>query len=797
MQTKFISKEAPYKSMYSCDSSNKFLCRIEKQRLKDECLYPLDLRPYVAGPCKHFSYRGRSLWLDAVAHHQFLAGLNNNAGVFTVETYEAILDQCSRASGESRQLKPNRTQENTENELVTRTSASTILESDQALNKLTIDLSYFERRVYDRFKIPLILILNWNGKQYKAETRDISKTGIQLRLNVPIDVELNDTVTINISPLLNCKLDHLKICYRVVRIRRLLKDTLLGLQCIENNAKDGLTVINDFVTAARNTAPSDHADPQDALLTAQTLLAERFYMRSTSILPFFLFERSNSTSPLKILFSNQVNQHFLDVFKNINGSYDFSSLVTPTRIKLLTRLAMRDSKAETLIAVYRTSQYGSPQVKADLECKNHKHWYRLLLTISNQSIFRIFKIVARLARHPVDMRIEDALKPLNDNNMYARQLIGDAKNLTIVGALIDVTNQFDYSTPDRERINSELLEQPVICHADEQPYAPPTLVPIHYIQENRSEDRYLGKIDVELVIAGLLYKGVTHDVSHHGLSIALNDPYAPHINHNQAIISFPKLEKAALGRFRLKGIFKNVPAQLVGGPTHGEQLLHFKICDSDKGKQFAKAFSEILEKRLSNLNIDESHALRAATSRLYSSIFIESSSTLPLFVYQKSQNDWSLKFGISTSPTPLVDYFEVADGKFDFSVFTHNNRLQHLIQQVTEYGSSEIILYLCKERCRNSPTFKIRSIIDNEIDNETIHKQYLNQQMNHNFRCIKVILNRPHIPPKEEIDQAIDRLIQLSPRKCERIKEDFTNLVAIGDIFDITGLIADLYPENR
>ncbi|MEW8535870.1 MAG: PilZ domain-containing protein [Candidatus Thiodiazotropha endolucinida] len=798
MQTKRIRSERTISARQVPNDSNEFLQRVERQRLDSECLRPLDLRSHVKHPCKRFSYRGRTLWLDPEGHQLFLDGLKKNAGVFTVETYESILRQVAGEVTKSAQVNNagNRDSDTAGSQIIPVLLSSNALVSDRAVNNLAIDLSYFEKRVYDRFKISLNMDVIWNGQTYEAETRDISQSGLQLRVKMPIDISESDLVRVDVMPSVGRQLDHPELDYRVVRIRRLLNDTLLALQCIESEAKDGLTVISDHIKTSTKAALAEQTDPEDALLTVQALLAERFYMRSTSILPFFIFECQDGESPLRIIFGNQVNKRSLNVFGNSQGNYDFTPLVTPKRIKLLTRLALRDSKADTLIAVYRSPEHAEPQVIADLECKNYKQWCRLLTRYSDQPGFRIFKVVARVARRPVEMRIEDALDPLPDqSDKFVRKLLMDAIALSIVGAMIDVTDQVR-NWPHDDSFDRNLYEEPIIYGDDQQSLEPPQMVPIHYIQENRSEDRFLGQMQVEVGVAGRLYLGKTRDVSAHGLSVEIADSSLALVSERKATITFPKLEARSSSLARIKGTFRNVPAEIVGGPANGEQLLRLKISNANKGRQFSNAFSGFLAKRQSGLLLETSHTLRAATSRLYSSIFIESSSTLPVFIYCRSQNDWTFRLGITASPSPLVNYFEVADGEFDFSVLTMNGRLQRIMQEVIEQGSAEIILYLSKERRGSIPEFEIKSLAEFEISDETQRTDFVHHAMGHDFRCIKIVVNHPDVPPKAEIEQAIDRLVQLSPGRCERLKTDFNNLIAIGDVVDITGLVEDVWNET-
>ncbi|MEN8179528.1 MAG: PilZ domain-containing protein [Pseudomonadota bacterium] len=777
-------------------AAEEFLHRAERQRLESECLRPLDLRPNVNGSCKRFSYRGRSLWLDPTAHQLFLEGLKHNAGVFTVETYESILMQCNDAIHASDQVLEAElpTDDRTEPALINANSTESPIEPKRISHNLAFDLSYFEKRIYDRFKLTLNMRLLWDGQVFPAETRDISISGLQLRLKMPVEVKVGDLVRVDVSPSTERTLEQPKLDYRVVRTRRLLNDTLLALQCVETEPKDSLIVIASHIASSDEAAIIQQADPEDTLLTAQALLSERFYMRSTTILPFFLFKDRDADSPPLIIFSNQVNQQPLQAFEISPGQYNFRSLITPKRIKLLQRLAARDSKADTLIAVHRSPHDKTPQVRADLECKNHKHWCRLLMKYTDQPEFRVFKVVARTARRPVAMRIEEAVGPLAEQGEdFVRKLLLDANALSIVGALIDVTEQIrEWSLVACSSAQSS-YEDPIICEDDQQPLSTPQLVPIRYIQENRSETRFLGRMRVDIRVEDRTYKVETRDVSAHGLSVIVAEPDIAIESDQTVTITFPELQAQSSGLARIQGTFRNVPAEIVGRLGDGEQYLRLRIRNTSKGRQFANAFSSYLAEHQSDLRMETSHTLRTATSRLYSSIFVESSSTLPVFIYRRSPKDWTFRLGLVSSPSPLTGFFEVADGEFDFDVLTSNGRLDRLMQDVTESGSGDITIYLSKERRTDSPSFMLHSLADFEITDNASRRSFVRQALEHDFRCVKIVASLPNVPPQAEIEQAIDRLVQLSPGKSERLKSDFENLIAIGDVMDVTGLAEDIW----
>ena len=433
---------------------------------------------------------------------------------------------------------------------------------------------------------------------------------------------------------------------------------------------------------------------------------------------------------------------------------------------------------------------------ADLECKNHKHWCRLLLQHADQPDFRVFKVVARRAQKPVAMRLADAVRPLSqhDNELLNRLLL-DANALSIVGALIDVTDIIKGWNLEAYGADTDSEETPLHDYDDTRALPSPLLVPVRYIQENRSEPRYLGQMRVKIHLTDKVVAVETQDLSVHGMSVVVSDPSIEVKSGQSIAITIPHLEARSKGMARLKGVFRMVPAKVVGvlADKSGGKRLRIRVSNDAEGDRFTTAFSEYLAQRESQLPIDKSHAMRAATSRLYSSIFIESSSTLPVFIYQKFDKDWGYRLGLVSSPSPLTNFFEIADGEFDFSAIGSQDRLVRLMQRVKEHGRAELTLYVQKIRQREAPTFVIRSLADDEVSDTMPRDAFVHQALNHDFRCMRLVVSAPDIPPQLEIEQAIDRLVHLSPGKSERLKAEFSRLVAIGDLADVTGQVEDIW----
>jgi hypothetical protein len=408
----------------------------------------------------------------------------------------------------------------------------------------------------------------------------------------------------------------------------------------------------------------------------------------------------------------------------------------------------------------------------------------------------VFKLVARHAHRPTPMRLYDAVEPLTAHaDDLAEALLRDAGSLHIAGALIDVTPQIRGWRLDTRAAEGAAETDPNQCHADPRALPPPQVLPIRYIQENRSETRFRGRVPVAIHAAGETYQGETRDLSAHGLSVVPADAGVP-LGEGAALeVTFPSLESKGSTLDRMRGTFREVPTEVAGAVPGEEPRLRLRVIDDRRGRRFANGFAELVTQRRSRLAKEVSHALRAATSRLYSSIFVESSSTVPLFVFPGSAGDWSFKLGLVPSPAPIVGFFEIADGVLDFSPLGLDGRLDRLMRQVAQAGSAEIAVYLYKERRTDRPGFVLRSWADGDTADEAARRAFIRRALGQDFRCVKMAVARPAMPPAAEIEQAVDRLTRLSPAKGQRLTAEFANLQAIGDLVDITGLIQDFWVE--
>lgn len=767
--------------------SKQFLARVEQQRKERECFCLLDLRKLSSNFCRCYSYRGRSMWLDAAAQKKFMVGLEANNGVFTVGSYEEILNayQTRDPETETSKVKGNRSDPFSE---VKKASSGM---HRQTGHSSVFEFGYFEKRVGGRVRHVTPILLLASGKVIPAETRNISFRGLKIRAKTAIQVQAGDLIKIKVSPTVVSGEKLSEASYRVVRAELLLSDTILSLACEENEPNETVNYFQQIVSSyTGKSLASSSLDAEDALLTSHSALAERYYMRSSTIIPLFLFKTSTRAVPLKIVFSNQNNLQSLAAFETSPGSPDLSPLARHSFIKLLVKLARRDSQTDALLAVCRSEPGAPPITLIQSELKESDDWYRFLSSHIDQPGFFVFKVVARHIHSPNSHRILSDLDQLATKSTdLAEKLTKEAENLYIAGSLVDVTEQirsWDF-TPFRPDNPAEASLHTIPNKAAE-PLPAPEIWPVSFIEEKRSENRFTGQIRVSISIDGDNHGARTRDLSIRGLSVFSDDPGIPVESGAKLLVSFPDMKKGPHLIKNLRTSYRDVPYELINVERGNPTLLRMKQLSDGESNRFSRAISNFIEQQRSKLPIELSHLYRSTASRFYSSHFIESSVTIPLFLLQKStERQLTIKIGKVQSPSYLTGFFEIADGEFDFGILSDQRRLEKLVRKIELDGRAEITLFLYKEQIPGTSRFRILQVEERIADKCRLQASFVNRSIGTDFRYVKLVASRPQLPPRVEIQQAVERLQSAPKSKTDQLMSDFSNLVAIGDIVDVTG----------
>lgn len=778
---------------------NAFLERLENLRLQRECFFTLDLRPLSSEFCRRYTYRGRSMWLDDDSRDYFLTSLQQNNGVFTVENHEQILRRLgdlpeAGTNTGAEKLTKWQSQSAFSSEKPWTSRAASRTKDPSAVHSSAFEFGYFEKRSSARIKHTLPLLLILDDRMIPAETRDISESGLQIRTKVPLKVVKGDNVAIRVSPVTGADAaPGSEALYQIVRATSLLGDTILALKCIEKGTNRTVDYLQQLVAINSSNDKKNKLDLEDALLTSYSLLAERFYMRSSSAIPFFLFEVSKSEGPIRLLFSNPSNQKLLQIFELKDGQHDLSMLADHSFLKLVKTLASRDSKVDILVALHRPS----PDEPLAYRFSNLQgpgiEWLRYLADYKETPGFRVFKVVGRPVHRPVPRRVRNDLDKLSAHSTHlAERLLQESDRLIIAGALHDVTAQIQEWSLEAYRSSATAKVAVTKLQYAEVSDKMPEVIPISFVEENRREPRFVSQLVVACKGNNGKFGGRAKDISAHGLSLVCDTP--PPVEAGDRLrISFPNIKAGARLLNLSLSTYQDIPFEVIAVDVRTPTTLRLRQIDSWHGRRFVKAFQKYLDKRRDKLPLELSHLVRSSASKYYSSVFIESTATIPVFIFERPNQKprYAIKAGIAQSPGYLASFFEVAAGEYDFQAFGECSTLTKLLLRLRHQRSVETELMLRKEKIPGTARFRLH-IVDWPMS--TTASNFVNRAAGDDFCCVKLVVCKPQMPPAPEVEQAISRLENYSETKTEELKSEFTNLVAIGDLVDITGQSRLLQP---
>lgn len=673
-------------------AARRFLARVASAYQRRECVRDVDLRDSRQS-CRRYRFRGRVLWLDDESLVIFQDGLKQHAGFFTIGTYLKICGDDEALCGASHAWK-------------------SLLKAHKRLLRdanETIELGYFEKRREIRIKFITRVLLITPARIISARTRDISKSGMQVRTTGGCELSRGDLVEVKLQDVVKPSRDQIR--YRVVSVEQAGNHTRISLQCDEDQINPVAELMSESVSKFNGDSSSYCVDTTDASLTAYALLVERLYSRSTTLIPFLLTQDQNDAYGIDFVWSNQNNQEALAVFEYAPNRYDFSGLVTARMLGYLSRLVAIDGQASLLIAVRRVGATGQVKVLAHSECKRERTWYAYLARYRQQDGFRAFQIVARRVRKAGRKRLMEGLRPLVlVSPGEATRLIGDLARVVAQCGLVDITGEVrDWN-----------------------------LSPYLFAEGGR------GRRDGEVRLS--------------------NPPQGPK-PWQPRILSIAHLDQ----------INEDIHSTMIDNEMLFDQVNH----PSD---EYAAS------------NVD------AIAARLLSAFIAENALALPMVFFGADDRTPHVKIGLTERRSPIARFFETEPASFDFSALTSARRVKTLFHEANEYGRSEMILYLVKERIGREMRFTIWSIADRELLNHEQRQELLDSIVACDFRIFKVVVTRVQPLPEHEIDRALDRLDSYSPRRADALRDEFANVLAVGEVMDATGRFREFkhfYKQRR
>jgi len=788
--TRATQREIVIEQVKAGSASFDFLKKMEARRKKHECVRMVDMRGKVPYECKSYVHKNQVFWMDDISCGIFFKGLKENNNVFTNEIFEQIING-NHTNHKNNQPGNNSTPDIKQRSHQTETGSASTSSFNE--NKFMIEgqdadifyLGYYKRRSENRLKHASEILIHRSGKTVSAKTKDISSTGFKACFQKPVNITAGDEILVTFTGFNNtCKSKLFDVKYTVVGMEYQEPDFIMrAIHSDEkNNAKE---FFNDFINEQQqNIKGRRKLDIEDIRLTAESILTELYYTNTTPTIPFFISESNNKLN-LQTICVNSINKPIIQCFKDNNDSFDFTNLSDHARIKKLTDIVQDDGQKDPIMAVF-TDDNGSPKVMFDYEFESFEVWQIFILDKLNKKNLHLFKVIIRSVSKPDQRKLDQKIDKLKSKSEASvEEMLQFYRKIKKAGVFVDITSELSETIKDT-KLNINFLNK---AHETCTQLENLSGIDVDILQfgytEQRREDRYHVSVDALVHLDKTKIKATTKDISLKGLCVELKSNNLGGCKKGDEVkVDFPVLHQRAKERIQLIDMPYTITCIHY---ENGKPILHFKRVKTKHWNAQTGFFKDMIDRNIDLIKLDTKDIETATKSKLIGSIAVENTATLPLFILKNTEGGGrTASIALPPNPSDLTDFFEVEPGVYDFKPITFPNRLSRLTTNVKTNEPSDLIIYMYKKQVPGIAKFDIYSAIETDFENNEERTEFMNICKEHDYCVIKISVSRVQKPVDLEVISAVEQLQDTAPHGVQRLTNQFNNIIAIGDISDIS-----------
>ncbi|AWB67253.1 hypothetical protein C2869_12745 [Saccharobesus litoralis] len=505
--------------------SDRFLLKMELSRLAKPCLRPIDLRDKSPEPCQLVSIAKVNHYLPSSAAEQLKALIQSYQGVYNFAAYESIMRQFK--------LKP-----------------QTVFESKAQQTEVEQTLALpiiFGRRITrrdERMHYVTDLGFHTRAGAFKAKTRDISASGLQIKLPKTAILETNGLIEVNFLEFAKqYQRDFaFKLTYKVCWQRQEKGENFAGL-AVDNEKQNPALIefLTKFVKGYRRKYRLDACNTLDA---ARNKLFEQFYFYGSQALPMLLNVQGMQVE-VNYLCAQKANQAIRQYWLNEQRHSQLSEVLTAERLLQATDNV---GQVKTLYLYSFTHDQNqqhhfftsTPEELA--EAKMTDLFYHFGATKPSWRVFKLqfAELEHAKAWNPVAIPEEAGREIQKRNRPLSTTLQNKLFESNYYALLIDVTNELAKPSYHARPFDKSLLNQLNQFHVKREIDNPAQEVEFSLLGQ-RKEPRYNYRTVVEVDTGQQFISGLTKNISANGLQIEFEE--SAKLDAGQVIyLDFPELQ---------------------------------------------------------------------------------------------------------------------------------------------------------------------------------------------------------------------------------------------------------------
>jgi c-di-GMP-binding flagellar brake protein YcgR len=814
------SKELVTEVVVDNSDTGRFLQRMEESRLTRPCFQTIDMRGRVAGECRRYAFNDRIHYLDDVSFQLFEQGLQNNNGVYTVGTFEAIMGGAHtlQAQAAARAAEERRREEIERRRLERVRAAALELgaggEGQAAAvapavvpvdNPEQLPLGYFRKRTHPRLLYACSVTLERGNIRTHGVTRDLSVNGIRLHVKGLTGFRVGQDVQARFRGLVpgDPQATSERVVYRVARIEPREAETVLCLKRLDLEKPAGFSqLVEDLIEQNQRKYKLDVEDEYQSILS---WVYERCYAQSATQIPLFVEQTDKGDLRVQAVAMSEGNAHLARFFCTDEDNYNFTPLCLPQRLQQL------DGGGAYVLAMYRQrgeqDQCMRIHSMADIEAGSPQQFHRFVAHVLQQSDYCIVKVYvgAVPALAVAEKKIEEVSQRLQyKSEAQMVELRARLKRLRLVGYMVDVTQDFSrylgaavqadsdgavWVGGERRSLAGDKVLESLSLPVE---YLQPELIRFGYV-ERRREDRYLAETRVDVRIGERTLQGMSRDISTRGMRILLDEK--TDVRKGVTI----KVGLVSLQQKKSSTNLMDIPYRVVAtrDRDNATELMLERVLGG-KREGLKEFFVELITKNEHKLGVDIGDIWGATASRVYEALLATNLPGVPFFIGRSDEGGAHLQFvGVPEAGGPLPQFFTTGEG-LDFRCLNEPRVVAAL------YDAVQILLRQNRDAADTPSPFELELYVYRELDEVTgetfIHaaseldftaserrEAFLARLPDYaDWRCIKLMATFAQPLDDKALDKMIESVRGQSKHRAIKLSDLVHSLVACAEMVDIT-----------
>lgn len=731
-------------------NSDKFLIKMEINRLAQPCVRIIDLREKVTEKTSLYTHKGLDHHLTADAI-KTLHDTTKLFGDYTIGVYEIVLNHVQKM----------KLQNNNKISSDYETSFSEVIQLNS--HKVRANARMF-------FISPIVITLP-DGEEFKASTSNISTSGLKIKLPEDISCFNGDLIKILFTGICSEYRhksidDGKKIIYRLVSQEE--DDGIFYFYLnIQPEQPEFVEFLKSFI---RGNQYKYKIDVQYYYNLALENALKNSALRAMNTLPIYL--NVNNTKPALFMLQNAANTQIINDWR-YNDANQLAYLFSETRLKNLLEYAAHTSTTTLYCFTYINNEveYLLSATEHELQQDGTK---QLFIQYGKSKLnFRTYHFSLEPYRYFENQRYEiTSLKPASFSE------------ITHIATVTEVaTNEIIEKKVSEEKQHLNLLNKYV--HRGK---ATGITTPSYNLfpDELRKEERYKHRSAIKFRVDGLFCTGHIIDFSFSGLKVQLDQ--APTLTKRSVVrIDFVDLQKVSK-KFRLVGIQYKAIASSAG------KIYHLQIAAKDSFQIIHKFFSLLVQNNPEHFPIIPLNSPKQpVTERLHE--VAESALDHALFFVTTGSGKAKLTYSsIPESAKSLKQLFELEANTnitHNHISLSNNDLLERILyvplrKATTDGVNYEQTIYVKKVKS-NDGTWTISSYLDEDFSSEESKRQFILMQKSiGQLQILHYRLSSIKTPDLAIIESEIAMISRHAVHLGKRIQEVLLGVGAIIEVIDRT-----------